>query len=218
MKIRANGVELHYEKSGGGRPLFLLHGNGEDHRIFDSIAPLLSRDFAVYAIDSRNHGESSKTEVYDYDVMAEDITAFARELKLKKINAVGFSDGAIIALIMAMKSGGIIERMALLGVNLKPGDLTEEAYGYIKGTYERTKDPLFKLMLEQPNIEIGDITGVEVPTLVVASDDDICGPEFYAGISKALPNAEMKIMKGFGHDGYIAGSDILYPDLIRFFS
>ena len=58
MKVKVNNIELYYEKIGEGRPLIMVHGNGEDHNIFTKSAEILSSKFEVYLIDSRGHGKS----------------------------------------------------------------------------------------------------------------------------------------------------------------
>ena len=217
MKIKLNGIEIAYEKAGVGDPLVLLHGNGEDHHIFDKIAGKLQNDFTVYAVDSRNHGESTTTEDFSYETMAEDIYLFIKALDLEKVNVVGFSDGAIIALLLAMKHLECVQRMALLGANLTPEDFTEESYQFVKGMYEETKNPLFQLMLEEPNIAVEDLKLITIPTLVVGGEDDIFKPDTFSRISNALPQGELMIMKGHEHDSYIANEDMLYPDFLKFF-
>ncbi len=216
MKVTVNNIELAYEKFGNGEPLILLHGNGEDHHIFDTITKKLQNNFTIYSIDSRNHGESTKTEDFSYETMAKDIYSFINTLKLGKVNIVGFSDGGIISLILAMNQSECIRKMALLGVNLKPGDFKEDSYRFIKDIYEETKDPLFKLMLEQPNIELADVKAVTIPTLVVGAEHDVFEPELFVNLANTLPNAELKIMNGHEHDSYIVNQDILYPDLLNF--
>lgn len=217
MKIRANGVELFYERSGDGPPLILLHGNGEDHRIFDAIAPKLAAAFTVYAVDSRNHGQSQRTDAYSYRVMMDDVHAFIRTLGLAGVALVGFSDGAIISLLLAMHHGETVGRMALLGVNLTPDDFTEECRREIAETYEKTGDPLYRLMLEEPDITLDDVRHVAVPTLLVAGEHDIYKPGATAALAAALPNAALAIMPGHDHASYVIGQDILFPDLMRFF-
>lgn len=217
MIINVNNTTLFYRKVGMGAPLILLHGNGEDHHIFDQLIVKLAHDFTVYAIDSRNHGESMKTADYSYETMARDIYAFIQTLGLAKANVIGFSDGAIIGLILAVHHGASIGKLALLGVNLKPGDFTQESYQFLSDTYKETKDPLFKLMLEEPNIELKDVSAVENPSLIIAAENDIFKPETFVKLVEALPNAELKIMAGHEHDSYIVNRDILYPDFIRFF-
>lgn len=217
MNIKVNNIELFYKKTGNDMPLILLHGNGENHHIFDKIVEKLKSDFTIYAIDSRSHGESAKTDDYLYETMSKDIYSFIEALNLGKVNIIGFSDGAIISLILAMNHPETISKMALLGVNLKPTDFTEDCFQYISETYQETKDPLFKLMLEQPNIELEDIKGIQIPTLIVGAENDIYKQDVFIEISKALPNAELLIMQGHEHDSYIVDKDILYDDFIRFF-
>ena len=66
MYIDVNNTRLYYEIIGKGDPLILLHGNGEDHHIFDSAVTILKDYFTCYCIDSRGHGQSMPIEKYDY--------------------------------------------------------------------------------------------------------------------------------------------------------
>ena len=107
--------------------------------------------------------------------------------------------------------------MALLGVNLKPEDFTEENYQHLKEAYENTNDPLCKMMFEQPNIELEEVKTVAVPTLLLAGEQDLFNAETFRLLKDAMPNATLKVMKGHGHDSYITNQDILYPDFKDFF-
>lgn len=217
MIANVNGISLFYETAGHGAPLLLLHGNGEDHHIFNRLVNKLASDFTVYAIDSRNHGQSEKTNDYHYETMAEDLYGFIKTMQLDQVNIIGFSDGAIISLMLAMEHCEVVHKMALLGVNLKPEDFTEEVYQFMKDTYEETKDPLYKLMLEQPNIELDAVKEVTTPTLLIAAEHDIYKPETFDKLLAMLPDAVLKIMPGHDHGSYIVDQDMLYPDFIQFF-
>ncbi len=216
MKINVEDITLNYTKLGNGTPLILLHGNGEDHHIFDELVFLLKNDYTVYAIDSRNHGESSKTSDFSYEVMSKDIQLFIEKLNLENVQIVGFSDGAIIALTLAIDNPEIFNKMVLLGINLKPSDFKEEYMQWLVEEYKKTNDPLLKLMLEQPNVEIDTLRSVTTSTLVVAGENDLFKPHLYNCIVKKMPNAELLIMEGHNHDSYVVGVDILYPHLKRF--
>jgi pimeloyl-ACP methyl ester carboxylesterase len=217
MKIEVNNIHLNYIMEGQGRPLILLHGNGEDHHIFDKLTSKLKRDFTVYAVDSRNHGDSTKTANYTYETMAEDICQFIQKLELKDVYTLGFSDGAIISLLLELRHSGTLGKMALLGINLKPTDFKKSIYRYLEVEFEKTKDPLIKTMLEQPNIELDELSDIHIPVLVVAAQDDIYSRKSFQYIVKALPNAVLKIMQQHDHGSYIIDQDILYPDLKAFF-
>lgn len=215
--ISVNGVNLYYQKTGDGEAMILLHGNGEDHQIFSPLIAKLRSDFTVYAVDSRNHGRSDKTTVYDYSVMADDIKALIKELHLNAVNLIGFSDGAIIALLLALRDQAVIKKMALLGVNLKPSDFTQESYKYVQQHYAKTGDPLLKMMLEQPNIEINSLNKITIPTLIIAAENDIYHPALFSQIADNLPDSQLKIIPNHDHGSYIINNDMLYPDLVAFF-
>ena len=218
MNIKVNGITLEYSKEGTGEPLILLHGNGENHHIFDKLTEKLKEKFTVYAIDSRNHGKSSMTNDFSYETMAEDVFSFINALEPGGVSLVGFSDGAVISLFLALKYPDIIKKMALLGVNLKPSDFKKDCYEYVKKEYEKTKNPLFKLMLEEPNIELDRLAGINIPSLIIAGEDDIFYRKTFTDVAETMPYAELMILEGHNHDSYITGSDLLYPELSTFFS
>ena len=85
MKIVVNGSELFYEVTGQGRTMILVHGNGEDHHIFDQLVEVLKEYYTCYCIDSRGHGESSKVEKYSYQTMAEDIMEYIMALVMEEL-------------------------------------------------------------------------------------------------------------------------------------
>lgn len=216
MKINVNNITLNYIQEGQGEPLILLHGNGEDLQIFDKLISKLKKQFTVYAIDSRNHGSSTRTEDFSYETMAEDIHQFIEKLELKHVSVIGFSDGAIISLLLTLKYPQIFKKMVLLGVNLKPSDFKLDIYNSIVEEYEKTQDPLFKMMLEQPNIELDDLKEINTPTLVIGAEDDLYNEDSFQNIADTMPDAELKIMKGHDHSSYVINSDILYPSLNEF--
>ena len=216
--IAVNGTTLYYEVKGEGVPLLMLHGNGEDCSIFDELAENLKEHFCLYAIDSRNHGRSGKTEDYSYETMTEDVFALIQALKLNNVYLLGFSDGAIIGLMLAMKHGGTVAKAALLGLNLKPSDFTDESIQYIKDTYKETQDPLFKLMLSEPNIELNEIRNVAIPIFLVSAENDIFKAGSFDAIERVLPCATHKVMAGHDHASYIIHTNLLNQELITFFN
>lgn len=216
MYTEVNDIKLFYTKDGEGSPLILLHGNGEDHSIFNELATRLKNHFTVYAIDSRNHGQSSKTDDYSYMTMSEDIYQFIEKQDLQEVSIIGFSDGAIIATMLELAYPGTLNKMVLLGINLKPSDFKPENIAYLEDEYKRSNDSLIKLMLEEPNIDLSSLAAIKTPTLVVRAGDELFKDELYTDICSTMPNAELLIMDGHTHDSYIVNTDILYDDLKRF--
>lgn len=102
MYIKVNNIDLWYKMKGSGKPFILLHANSASHKVFDVLTEELSKNFTVYSIDSRDHGQSTRTNELSYDMMAEDIISFINELKLDKPIIYGFSDGGIIGLLLVI--------------------------------------------------------------------------------------------------------------------
>ncbi len=217
MKINVNGIELNYIQEGQGKPLILLHGNGEDYRIFDNLISKLKNDFTIYALDSRNHGNSTKTDDFTYETMVEDVYQFIGKLKLKMPNVIGFSDGAIICILLAIKYNELIGKIALLGINLQPTDFKKKSYSDIIREYEATKSPLIAMMLEQPRIALESLRTLSNPALIIAGEKDVFYRKTFQNIARTMPNAALKIMQGHDHSSYIINEALLYPDFFDFF-
>lgn len=218
MNIHVNQVKLFYSLTGKGKPIFLLHGNGENHHIFDEIALPLSKNFSVYAIDSRNHGQSQHTDNYSYDTMAEDNYQMIKELNLDKVSIVGFSDGAIIGLLIALNHPEVIDKLVLLGANLQPSDFKDEILKNVVDEYKTNPTPLLKLMIEEPSISLEELKKVQSPTLVVGAEHDIFKPETFPKIANGIANSKLIILEGQTHDSYINHSTLIYPEINAFLS
>lgn len=217
MKVTVNGVEIFYKKTGQGHPLVLLHGNGLDHTIFDELTEKLCQHYTVYAMDSRNHGQSDKHEDYSYDAMAEDVYGLIQTLQLGKVYLLGFSDGAVIALHVALKHLDVLEKVAFLGLNLKPSDLNEKSFNYYTKKYKETGNPLFKLVLESPYIELADLKTITIPTLLLAAEREMFRDGLFDELMSGFPNVSGKELIGHKHETYLVHQDLLYPDLLAFF-
>jgi len=98
MEIR--GLRFHYRDWGGsGTPVVLLHGLASTCHIWDLVAPILSNDFAVVALDQRGHGESDKPDHgYDFTSVSADLHGFIEGLNLEKPVIAGHSWGGDVAL------------------------------------------------------------------------------------------------------------------------
>ena len=151
MFIGLNGIQLYYEKTGQGRPLILVHGNSEDHTIFDEAVDVLGEHFTCYAIDSRGHGLSSPRRDLHFNDMALDMIAFMTVLDLSNVAFYGFSDGGIVALLAAM-SCSRITNLIVSGANMTPKGTKLWFQIMMKAESMFKKDPLIELMKNEPNI------------------------------------------------------------------
>lgn len=203
MKITVNQVELFYEVVGSGDPLVMVHGNGEDHTIFDKAVELLSSHFTCYLLDSRGHGQSQQVTEYHYDDMAEDVYQFIRVLGLERVTYYGFSDGGIIGLLLASRHPGLQDKMIVSGANTRP-DAVRKWLRAVFGIINRIrKNPLFTLMLTEPHISSEQLQAITTPTLVLAGSKDLVVEADTRFIAEHIPNATLKILEGEGHASYI---------------
>ena len=201
MKINVNGIEMYYEKYGEGRPLVLVHGNSLDHTEFKDSIWLLRRNFAVYAVDSRGHGLSTKVDELHYSDMADDMVAFLDQLDLRDVVYFGHSDGAIIGLLAAMRT----DRIGLLlsgSANMTPNGVAPWLKAGVKAAYALTKDPKMQMMLTEPNISPEELEAVKVPTVVIAGSKDLVDEKETRLIAESIPGAKLRILEGEGHMSY----------------
>ena len=215
--VNVNGVTLHYAVAGVGRPIVLVHGNGEDHDLFDvQIGQLAAAGFQVYAPDSRGHGANEPLKEYHYADMAEDIFQFIQAMKLEKPALYGHSDGGIIALLLELKHPGTLSVMAISGTNLSPDGIIPSFIDEFTKFNEKNPDPLITLMLTEPDIDPNALENITIPVLVTVGDDDLILRSQTDQIVSHLPDATLVVVEGADHGSYIAGSTIMGELLIEF--
>ena len=217
MQLTINDGHIFYTQQGAGAPLILLHGNGESHQIFEPLAAVLSQSFTVYQLDSRNHGQSSHGLAISYELMRQDLQAFISALDLHEVNILGFSDGAIVATLLALATPARLNKLALLGLNLSPTDFKPAVYQEILAEFTADPSPLTKMMLTEPDLSVHDMASIHLPVLVVAGADDVCPPAFYTDVVAHLPQGELLALDGETHSSYIIDTPCLAPTLLAFF-
>ena len=194
-------------------PALMLHGNGESMRIFARILPPLMTTRGFVLMDSRYQGDSKplypdRPPRITYDLMAEDSTALMEDvLGIGEYDVIGFSDGAITALKMALRSIRI-RKLVLIGVNSDPSGLKPGAVRQIRrelrDAAERgrlVKAELCRLMLEEPDLTADDLAKVVCETTIVyGSRDEAIKKKHSERIADAIPHGSFVEIKGAGHD------------------
>ena len=208
-------IQLHYTRHGSGEPLLLLHGNGEDSTYFVHQIEEFSKDFTVYAIDTRGHGKSPKgTAPFTLSQFADDLLHFMDSHGLEQPNILGFSDGGNIALIFALRHPERIRRLIVNGANLFPEGLQERLLAAMWRKYESFKlentpeaefnQELFRLMLDEPQIDPAELSHLTMPTLVIAGEKDMVQDSHTRLIAANIPGARLSIIPG---DHFIAARE-----------
>ena len=211
MYIQLNSQILCYEKTGEGSPVILIHGNREDHHIFDPLAEKLSQEHTVYALDSRGHGESATPKEYHYKDMAEDVINLINALGIEKPYLLGFSDGAIVALLVAIKASNLLSGIICCGANLSPAGISHREFREMKKAYKKTGDPRILMMLTEPDISSEELRRISVPTMVFAGEKDCIKEKETFKISETILDCSLTILPGEDHLSYILETDKLYP-------
>ncbi len=210
-------ISLHYLEKGQGKPLILLHGNGEDNSYFVYQVAYFSRFYRVIAIDTRGHGQSPRgTAPFSIQQFAEDLRGFLDQHEIPKAHILGFSDGGNIALTFALHYPERVDRLILNGANLFPAGVKPTVQlpivlGYHTASLFAKRSPkakenaaLLGLMVKEPNIRPEELNGLTVPTLVIAGTKDMIRESHTRLIARSLPNARLVLLPG---DHFIANKE-----------
>lgn len=214
--------------SGALPPVLMLHGNGEEHGIFGpTIDAVVETGRAVVAVDSRAQGESTRgTAPLSYELMAADAREVMARLGVWDCHVLGFSDGAILGLLLARDWGEHVLSLTAVGANLTPAGLSQEDQDFMaqaaaanaawaaegwKGAFDEEGNPvpspaeagriaeLLQLMVDQPQIDAASLGAITCPVTVMAGEFDCILPEETWRIANAIPGAECYFVEGAEH-------------------
>ena len=209
--LRSGSANIYYEIFGeeNSEAVILLHGNGESGRSFKNLIPLISDKYKVIAIDSRGHGKSEfGSGQLSLGTMAVDVVNIIEALGLDKVNIVGFSDGANIAMLVSIKNSELVNKVVLIGGNynfrgLKPSSALMIAIGYycskwggIVDSRNRFNKEYFSLMFKEPNLKRDALKYIKAPALVINGDRDMIKLSHAKAIADTIPKGQLKIVKG----------------------
>ena len=215
MNAHVNGIDLFYETTGTGRPLVMVHGNGEDHTIFDEAVEVLKDRFTCCCVDSRGHGQSTPVSELHYRDMARDITALLEALDLSDAVFYGFSDGGIVGLLAAAECSRI-SALIVSGANVNPKGVKPSLRMLFRVLYLLKRDPKIRLMLREPDIRDEELRKIRAKTLVLAGSGDLVSEKQTRHIAETIPGAELRILEGEDHGSYIVHSPKI-AEIIRAF-
>ena len=208
------GFKMYVEVYGQGKPLLFIHGNGGSINNFTKQIPYFSQKYKVIIADSRAQGKSADTaDSLSYEMMADDYAALLDAMKIDSAYVVGWSDGGINGLLMAIRHPGKVKKLAITGANLRPDttavprdiwDMVIPMYTELKAKPEKNEMEkggykLLKLLVENPHIPLSDLQKISCPVLVIGGDHDVIKEEHTLEIYKNIPNAYLWILPNSGH-------------------
>ena len=197
-------IKLAYVEKGCGKPLILIHGNGEDHKIFKAQIAEFSQYYHVYAVDTRGHGASPRgCKPFTITQFADDLADFMVDKGIEKAHVFGFSDGANIAMVFAVKYPEKVDKLILNSGNftvdglrdyfLIPCRLINKAYAK-KGRNDKTE--MLDLMLNDLDIGTDDLKKITAPTLVIAGTRDLIKVSHTRLIADCIQGSQLKFING----------------------
>lgn len=221
-----NGIKLYYETYGKGPALFMLHGNGGNMSAFEKQIPFFSKYYTVIAIDSRLQGKSGgDPDTLSYNMMANDFCALIDYLKLDSVYVLGWSDGGINAILMAMQCPAKVKRIAFTGANTVP-DSTAISAADIQSmkdfvqhdqTASKKDRTLTRMMIREPNIPYADLAKIKCPALVMAGDHDLIKAEHTLKIYQSILGAQLCIYPDSNHGVCQQHPDLFNSIVLNFF-
>lgn len=226
-------VDTYYEEHGDGPPLVLLHGGMSDGTGWGMQVPALAEQFHLYVPDRRGHGRTPDTDApFSYDAMADETVAFVEAVVGGPAHLVGWSDGGIVALLVALSRPDLVDRQVVIGTNfhhdgLNPADLDlgegpdDPEVAMMKMLYVANAVdgeehwPVYyaktsRMWREEPTLTVADLARITAPTLVMAGDDEPVPLAHTCALYEALPTSELFVVPGASH-----GVPLEQPELVN---
>jgi pimeloyl-ACP methyl ester carboxylesterase len=217
-----HGMMMYCEIYGSGPPLLLIHGNGGSIKSFQHNIPYFAAHYQVIVADSRAQGKSKDPgEALTFEMMADDDAALLDALHIPSAYVIGWSDGGINTLLLAMRHPEKVIKLAATGANLWP-----DASAFAPGVWDRDKKhydadkdkprttdkekndwKLFMLDWNQPHISLSDLHSIHCPSLIICGDHDVISIEHTVQIFQNIPHAELWVVPHSGHGTLISHAD-----------
>ncbi|MGI4740853.1 MAG: alpha/beta fold hydrolase [Janthinobacterium lividum] len=208
------GIRLYYETYGAGPPLLLIHGNGGSIQDFKQNIPYFAQHYHVIAVDSRAHGKSvDKGDSLSFELMADDFAALLTSLHLDSAYVLGWSDGGINAIVLALRHPQKVKRLVATGANFSPDSTAltlalwrQQQRSYLENRGKTFTDPakkndwkVFLLDVFQPNVPLPTLHRVRAPAFIIAGDRDVITLEHTVAIYRHLRRAWLWVVPDSGH-------------------
>lgn len=232
--IAVNGINMYYEEYGEGPALLMLHDNGGSVESFNSQINYFSKKHRVIVADGRGQGKTNNTaDSLTYELLLEDYNALLEKLEVDSAYVIGFDDGAIVGLMLAMHFPEKVKMLAIYGarLNAEPNTIVdastdlEKVYKQmysdsVKAGKKEYKDDLqlTNLVLHHPEIDADLLINITAPVLVMGGDRDIIQLEHTVFLYKQLPHAQLSIFPGATHY-FMSETPMLFNNAVsKFFS
>jgi pimeloyl-ACP methyl ester carboxylesterase len=220
--VNAGGVRTYYEVYGEGEPLVLLHGGLATAESWVMQVPALAEGYRVYVPERRGHGRTPYAAgPITYEMMAADTAAFLDATGTGAANLVGWSDGAVVGMLVALRRPELVRKLVVIGqyfnfegevpeframIDFWGTDLPEalhEVYDRVSPDgpehFPVVLEKMMRMWREEPDLAFSELAGVRAPVLLMQGDDDIVKVEHSAALAATLPEAQLAVVPGSSH-------------------
>jgi pimeloyl-ACP methyl ester carboxylesterase len=231
-----NGVRIWYAEFGDGEPVILLHGGLANSNYWGNQVRALQDRYKLIVMDSRGHGRSTRNDTpYSYDLMASDVIGLMNFLNIRKAAVVGWSDGAIIGLDIAMKHADRLTKLFAFAANSNPSGVAETShsavfntfvaraeseYGKLSPTpneYRSSLAQIKNMWRSQPNWTADQLHAITVPTWIVDGDhDEAIKRENTEFVAAHIPNAGLLLEPEVSHFSFLQDPEQFSADVLHF--
>jgi pimeloyl-ACP methyl ester carboxylesterase len=231
-----NGIRIWYATFGRGEPVVMLHGGLANANYWGHQVRALQQRYRVIVMDSRGHGRSSRNEqAYGYDLMASDVLALMDQLGIKRAAIIGWSDGAIIGLDIAMHHPERVSKLFAFAANSDPSGVADiaksdvfnayiaragEEYKRLSPTpneYKSFVDEITRMWETQPRWTEADLGKIRVPTWIVDADrDEAIKRENTEFMAAHIPEAGLLIQPNVSHFSFMQDPEQFTDDVLHF--
>ena len=220
-----NGHRMFYATRGGGPTLVFLHGGGDsgEHSFVHQL-DVFAEHHHIVAPDQVGQGRTPEVPgPLSYTSMMQDTAALLEQLRLKHVDIVGFSDGGILALMLAVRHPELVRRLVISGVNISPEGLTTENLQGLRAddmsmpkTIDEKLAHLWATSPTKDELSPALLATIEQPVLLVSGDHDLITLEHTLQIFHALPNSELCVLPGTDHGTFSSRPEWLNPIISAF--
>jgi pimeloyl-ACP methyl ester carboxylesterase len=231
-----NGIRVWYAAFGRGEPVLLLHGGLANSNYWGNQVPALAKSYRVIVVDSRGHGRSTHDErPYGYDLMASDVLGLMDFLKLPKAAVVGWSDGAILGLDIAIHHPERLSKLFAFAANSDPSGVAdiaqstvfnayiaraEKEYRVLSPTPDQYKsfvDQISKMWETEPHFTAEQLRVITVPTWIVDADhDEAIKRENTEFMANEIPDAGLLLQPQVSHFSFLQDPRQFTGDVLHF--
>jgi len=231
-----NGIKIWYAEFGRGAPVILLHGGLANSNYWGNQVPALAAHYRVIVMDSRGHGRSTRdARPFGYDLMASDVIGLMDVLKIRKAAIVGWSDGAILGLDIAIHHRERLTKLFAFAANSDPSGVADIAHSPVFNAYiaRAAKEyemlsstpneygaflaQIEKMWATQPDFTAAQLQTIAVPVWIVDADhDEAIKRENTEFMAAHIPNASLLLQPGVSHFSFLQDPRQFNTDVLHF--